>query len=178
MLLFIFIVVFIIVFIVGIVSGIGKAIKDKHSDSVRQNNISQTLSDDVQDKTTVVHKSGLPIPENVKLDCFICDSSIIFSYGNQNYTIKYDKITSVTKHTGKEIQNQLNGAATGALLFGLTGAAIGSLGSLSDYLVIQYKNKENNIDYLTFDITNVSRYFNNLLRYFRNKEATYENIEL
>lgn len=176
--LFIFIVVFIIVFIVGIVSGIGRALKDKHSDSVRQNNISQTLSDDVQDKTTVVHKSGLPIPENVKLDCFICNNSIIFSYGNQNYTIKYDKITSVTKQTGKEIQNQLNGAASGALLFGLTGAAIGSLGSLSDYLVIQYKNKEDNIDYLTFDITNVSRYFNNLLRNFRTKDTTYENIEL
>lgn len=173
-----FLISFFIIIIISIFVGIGKAIKDKHSDSVRQSNISQTLNDDVQDKTSVVHKSGLPIPENVKLDCFICDSSIIFSYGNQNYTIKYDKITSVTKHTGKEIQNQLSGAATGALLFGLTGAAIGSLGSLSDYLVIQYKNKEDNIDYLTFDITNVSRYFNNLLRNFRTKEATYENIEL
>lgn len=173
-----FLISFFIIIIISIFVGIGKAIKDKHSDSVRQSNILQTLNDDVQDKTSVVHKSGLPIPENVKLDCFICDSSIIFSYGNQNYTIKYDKITSVTKHTGKEIQNQLSGAATGALLFGLTGAAIGSLGSLSDYLVIQYKNKEDNIDYLTFDITNVSRYFNNLLRNFRTKDTTYENIEL
>lgn len=173
-----FLISFFIIIIISIFVGIGKAIKDKHSDSVRQSNISQTLNDDVQEKTTVVHKSGLPIPENVKLDCFICDSSIIFSYGNQNYNIKFDRIVSIEKHTGKEIQNQLSGAATGALLFGLTGAAIGSLGSLSDYLVIQYKNKEDNIDYLTFDITNVSRYFNNLLRNFRTKDTTYENIEL
>ena len=108
------------------------------------------------------HAAGLPIPEGMLCDLSLDESGLIVSSAGNNYTIAFEKITSVSAKTDVEVQKHIvssaGGALVGAALFGVPGALIGGraktkqTATYKTFLVITYNN-ESGPTYLLFGLT-------------------------
>ncbi len=113
------------------------------------------------------HISGLPLSEQSLCKVFLCEDKIIIKNikNDSIYNLSMNKILDVNIKSEKEIQtnytSSIGGAVGGAILFGPLGAMIGGRRKKKvdkichSYLILTYKNeKENKIDYISFDVTN------------------------
>lgn len=104
-------------------------------------------------KTTVL--SGLPIPSGTKCNLYIYSDSISCVTNATTFSVKADKIISITVDKSTEIQKQavfsVGGAIAGGMMFGGIGAVIGGRAKTKNiktktiYFSILYKDKNNKI---------------------------------
>lgn len=109
------------------------------------------------------HITGLSLPEDTSCKLYIHDEKIIIESNGIKFNLYKDKILNVCIKTETEIQKQyvssLGSAIAGGALFGPLGAIIGGRvkekksKSTTKYLIYTYK-KDNEIDYIAFDILN------------------------
>ena len=85
------------------------------------------------------HVEGLPLAKGVMTTVHYCPDRLVFVAGEQEFSLKKDKITSISVETGSDISSKVTGAAAGTMIFGgLTGAAIGSLMGATLYFIVIY----------------------------------------
>ena len=109
------------------------------------------------------HMTGLPAPEGSLCTLFLCPDKIEIDCNGTKFNLNKSKIISVDMKTDVEIQKQyvssIGGAVGGAVVFGALGAMIGGRAKekkssiIHTYLIFSYK-KDEDIDYISFDITN------------------------
>lgn len=109
------------------------------------------------------HIAGLSLPEDTSCKLYIHDEKIIIESNGIKFNLYKDKILNVCIKTETEIQKQyvssLGSAIAGGALFGPLGAIIGGRvkekksKNTTKYLIYTYK-KDNEIDYIAFDILN------------------------
>lgn len=78
----------------------------------------------------LVHVTGLDIPENVQVSVFLKKDRITIAGAGKEYNLNFDKIVSLENHVTMDIKEYYRSSTlkgvTGAALFGLPGAVIGS----------------------------------------------------
>lgn len=78
----------------------------------------------------LVHVTGLDIPENVQVSVFLKQDRLIITGAGKEYNLNFDKIVSSESHVTMDIKEYYRSSTlkgvTGAALFGLPGAVIGS----------------------------------------------------
>lgn len=114
--------------------------------------------------TAFHHVNGLPIAENLLCEVFSYPDRIEFKSGTISIKLLRNKITDMCIKTDTEIQNQIvssvGGAIAGGFMFGTLGAIIGGraktkkVKTITKYLIITYKNNQDEIAYIGFDIQN------------------------
>lgn len=110
------------------------------------------------------HTYGLPVAEGLFCTIQAYTDHFDFYSGNVHISLANEKIIDVCTKSETEIQQQyvssVGGAVGGAVLFGPLGAMIGGRArkktdtTTTYYMIITYKNAENNIAYIGFDISN------------------------
>ncbi len=111
----------------------------------------------------VQHIAGLSIPESATCAVYLCNDRIVIERNETTFNLPMTKISDIVIKTETEIQksytSSVGGAVGGALLFGPLGAIVGGRSKkktdkiIHQYLIIAY-DKENVIDYISFDCTN------------------------
>lgn len=109
------------------------------------------------------HVYGLPIAENMMCAVYSKTDSLEFEVAGASYQLSKDKILDISFKTDKEISKQAvssaGGAVAGALMLGALGAMIGGRAKTKTvtqtfyYLIITYRDSDDNIKYLAFDST-------------------------
>ena len=78
----------------------------------------------------LIHVTGLDIPENVQVSVFLKKDRITIAGAGKEYNLNFDKIVSLENHVTMDIKEYYRSSTlkgvTGAALFGLPGAVIGS----------------------------------------------------
>lgn len=78
----------------------------------------------------LIHVTGLDIPENVQVSVFLKKDRITIAGAGREYNLNFDKIVSSESHVTMDIREYYRSSTlkgvTGAALFGLPGAVIGS----------------------------------------------------
>lgn len=78
----------------------------------------------------LVHVTGLDIPENVQVSVFLKKDRLTITGAGREYNLNFDKIVSLENHVTMDIKEYYRSSTlkgvTGAALFGLPGAVIGS----------------------------------------------------
>lgn len=78
----------------------------------------------------LIHVTGLDIPENVQVSVFLKKDRITIAGAGREYNLNFDKIVSLENHVTVDIKEYYRSSTlkgvTGAALFGLPGAVIGS----------------------------------------------------
>ena len=78
----------------------------------------------------LIHVTGLDIPENVQVSVFLKKDRITIAGAGREYNLNFDKIVSLENHVTMDIKEYYRSSTlkgvTGAALFGLPGAVIGS----------------------------------------------------
>lgn len=78
----------------------------------------------------LIHVTGLDIPENVQVSVFLKKDRITIAGAGREYNLNFDKIVSLENHVTVDIKEYYHSSTlkgvTGAALFGLPGAVIGS----------------------------------------------------
>ena len=78
----------------------------------------------------LVHVIGLDIPENVQVSVFLKTDKLTITGAGREYNLNFDKIVSSESHVTMDIREYYRSSTlkgvTGAALFGLPGAVIGS----------------------------------------------------
>lgn len=78
----------------------------------------------------LVHVTGLDIPENVQVSVFLKKDRLTITGAGKEYSLNFDKIVSSESHVTMDIKEYYRSSTlkgvTGAALFGLPGAVIGS----------------------------------------------------
>lgn len=78
----------------------------------------------------LVHVTGLDIPENVQVSVFLKADSLTITGAGKEYNLNFGKIVSSESHVTMDIKEYYRSSTlkgvTGAALFGLPGAVIGS----------------------------------------------------
>lgn len=149
--------VFIIVLCIKIIIGSArnkKAQKKKMADLKEQGLKYQIVAN---------HVYGLPLPDDLPCTIQVYSDHIDFLTSTTLVALSLDKITDMCIKTETEIQTQYvsstGGAIAGGLLFGPVGAIIGGRAKAKDkrtntnYLIIIYKDKEDALAYLCFNVT-------------------------
>ena len=104
----------------------------------------------------VKHVSGLPIPSGIMVGIYCTKDRFIIRKDEQEIVLAADKIRSIDNVRGNDLKSQASGAAAGALVFGMTGAAIGALAGTSVYIIISYES-DGELKAITLDpATNMS----------------------
>lgn len=109
------------------------------------------------------HTTGLSLPEGASCKLYIHDEKIMIESNGIKFNLYKNKILNVCIKTETEIQKQyvssVGSAIAGGTLFGPLGAIIGGRvkekksKSTTRYLIYTYE-KDNEIDYIAFDILN------------------------
>lgn len=78
----------------------------------------------------LIHVTGLDIPENVQVSVFLKTDKLTITGAGREYNLNFDKIVSSESHVTMDIREYYHSSTlkgvTGAALFGLPGAVIGS----------------------------------------------------
>lgn len=78
----------------------------------------------------LVHVTGLDIPENIQVNVFLKTDKLTITGAGREYNLNFDKIVSSESHVTMDIKEYYRSSTlkgvTGAALFGLPGAVIGS----------------------------------------------------
>lgn len=78
----------------------------------------------------LVHVTGLDIPENVQVSVFLKPDRLTITGAGREYNLNFDKIVSLENHVTVDVKEYYRSSTlkgvTGAALFGLPGAVIGS----------------------------------------------------
>lgn len=137
-------------------------------------------------KISSKHMSGLTVAEGAHCIIYLCNDKMIFERNETTYNLLFDKIKDISIKTDVEIQkshvSSIGGAVGGAVLFGPLGAMIGGRAKekkskvISSYLIFTY-NKNDVIDYISFDITGVSNAYK-IVDFYRNIEKAPTKINL
>lgn len=121
------------------------------------------------------HMTGLPINEGADTFLYRCEDKVIFERNETTYELELTKIKDITIKTDVEIQksyvSSVGGAVGGYVLFGPLGAMIGGRAkekksqNIEKYLIFSYENNNNNIEYISFEVTNIpnATLFENLM---------------
>lgn len=116
-------------------------------------------------KCKMKHISGLPIANRMICNIIYSDNDIAFTAGNMKFKLQNSKIQDISLTNDTEIIKQTHyassagGAVAGGLLFGPIGALIGGRTkkkkhtsyNATNYLVITYKNNDDEISYIEFE---------------------------
>jgi hypothetical protein len=133
------------------------------------------------------HMAGLPIAQDAPTYLYLCDDKVIFERNEMTYNLEWNKIKDITMKTDLEIQkayvSSIGGAVAGGVLFGPLGAIIGGRTKtkvnkkIEKYLIFTY-NKDENIDFISFDVTGIIK-ANEFVKFFnKNKPANRTEINL
>jgi hypothetical protein len=132
-----------------------------------------------------IHVSGLPIAQDAQTYLYLCEDKIIFERNDTIYNLYWDKIKDVTIKTDAEIQksyvSSVGGAVAGGVLFGPLGAIIGGRAKtkidkrISNYLIFTY-SKEETIDFISFEVTGISK-AKEFVKFFEKNKST-KKIEI
>ena len=108
------------------------------------------------------HITGLPLAEDYQCKVMYCPDKICIDTNGFEFNLPLTRISDMSIKTDIEISNtytsSAGGAVGGALLFGPVGAMIGGRvkkkesKTIEQFLIITYE-KEENIQYLVFDVT-------------------------
>lgn len=164
-------ILFIGAFMVGAVIGVGKGI----SENGQRTDTAARMDADIYGPA--VHTSGLPVAAGVKVNLYATKEKLVVDKEGQKILLNAQRIKSIDIVTGKDIKGAMSGAAAGALIFGMAGAAVGALTSSSKYMVVMYEDKSGEITYITLDVTADPAFARKLKKYYCSEE-TPEQIEL
>lgn len=136
----------------------------------------------------VKHMAGLPLAEGAEVFVYRCPDKVIFERNQDTIELPIDKVRDILIKTDVEIQksysSSIGGAVGGYVLFGPLGAMVGGRSKErkstieEKYLIFSYMNKENQQDYISFEVTNEpkSNLFNTIYYNLSNNER--RKIEL
>lgn len=109
------------------------------------------------------HINGLNLFENTMCEVFLYSDRFEFKSGSIQFKLAKSKIVDISITTDTDIQKQyvssIGGAVGGAVLFGPLGAMIGGRAkqkktiNVSYYMIITYKNENDELKYIGFDVT-------------------------
>lgn len=120
-------------------------------------------NDDFIDILCITHEIGLPIPQGMICLLKLFESKIEIEANNTFFSLNIEKIKDVVIKTDIDIQksyvSSAGGAVAGGLMFGSVGALIGGrvkqkTDKQINYILIITYEKEENIKYIGFDVTN------------------------
>lgn len=132
----------------------------------------------------VKHMAGLPFAEGAEVFIYRCPEKVIFERNQETFELPISKVRDILNKTDVEIQksysSSVGGAVGGYVLFGPLGAMIGGRSKekkstvVEKYLIFSYTNKDNNVDYISFEVTNEPKalLFNDNYYELNNKERT------
>ena len=123
MLIFLFLV---LCFLIRFIVKASKTAKEQRK-KILQENKEQGI---IQRYPPLIHVTGLDIPENVQVSVFLKKDRITIAGAGREYNLNFDKIVSSESHVTMDIREYYRSSTlkgvTGAALFGLPGAVIGS----------------------------------------------------
>lgn len=123
----------------------------------------------------LVHVTGLDIPENVQVSVFLKADRLTITGAGKEYNLNFDKIVSSESHVTMDIKEYYRSSTlkgvTGAALFGLPGAVIGSAPSkrvvksdVKSFAVISFTAKSGGIATIILsDVLPNTRYASDLV---------------
>ena len=123
----------------------------------------------------LIHVTGLDIPENVQVSVFLKKDRITIAGAGREYNLNFDKIVSLENHVTMDIKEYYRSSTlkgiTGAALFGLPGAVIGSAPSkrvvksdVKSFAVISFTAKTGDIATIILsDVLPNTRYASDLV---------------
>ncbi len=128
-----------------------KAAENAERDKTLKTMYSASLTD------TIIHKSGLPLAQNVIVEIAYGEDNIYFKYENNEIKLSRDKVVHIDTQVGGDF---VGGAIAGKAITGDSGAALATAALSSvEYLVITYKagNKLNRIILQNYGRSSVPR---------------------
>lgn len=138
-------------------------IKTSKAKRIRKQETNRLKEQGLTIRATFDHVNGLPIAENLFCEIFSYPDRIEFKSGTTNIRLARSKITDMCVKADVDIQKQIvssaGGAVAGGIMFGALGAAIGGRAKTKDvrtvtqYLIITYKNEQSQPAYIGFDAT-------------------------
>jgi hypothetical protein len=109
------------------------------------------------------HMAGLPFAEGTEVFVYRCPNKLVFERNQDTVELSIDKVRDIFIKTDVEIQksysSSVGGAVGGYVIFGPLGAMIGGRSKEKKstieekYLIFAYMNKENEQDYISFEVT-------------------------
>ncbi len=112
---------------------------------------------------SVTHVGGLPAPENCKADVVLSKDALAITCGGNEYVINIEKIRNVDSQLDVNVMQYLESSVArgviGAMLFGTSGAVIGSAprtkmkSKIKGYAIITYEDAQG--EYKTFLLKDV-----------------------
>lgn len=116
----------ILCFLIRLLAKASKTAKEQRK-KIMQENKEQGI---VKRYPPLVHVTGLDIPENVQVNVFLKTDKLTITGAGREYNLNFDKIVSSESHVTMDIREYYRSSTlkgvTGAALFGLPGAVIGS----------------------------------------------------
>lgn len=116
----------ILCFLIRFIVKASKTVKEQRK-KIMQENKEQGI---VKRYPPLVHVTGLDIPENVQVSVFLKTDKLTITGAGREYNLNFDKIVSSESHVTMDIREYYRSSTlkgvTGAALFGLPGAVIGS----------------------------------------------------
>lgn len=113
-------------FLIRFLTKVSKTAKEQRK-KIMQENKEQGI---VKRYPPLVHVTGLDIPENVQVSVFLKADRLTIAGAGKEYNLTFDKIVSSESHVTMDIKEYYHSSTlkgvTGAALFGLPGAIIGS----------------------------------------------------
>lgn len=165
-----------VVFIVAVVGGLIATVVKSSKVIIDQANTKEEYNADVA--ANFRHTSGLPIPAGIMVGVYCTKDRLIIKKDTQEITLSANKLKSVDSVIGRDLQSQADGALAGGLLFGLSGAVIGTLAGSSTYLVITYESS-GEIKYIVLDTVTAPGNARKVADYYRETTAAKDQkIEL
>lgn len=157
-------IVAIIAIFLFIVFCIVMAVKTSKAKKAKKRVLNELKAQGLLQEIVAKHTYGLPVAEGLFCTIQAYTDHFDFYSGNVHISLANEKIIDVCTKSETEIQQQyvssVGGAVGGAVLFGPLGAMIGGRAkkktdtTTTYYMIITYKNAENNIAYIGFDISN------------------------
>lgn len=136
--------------------------------SIKRRKIIKAKKQELKDAGVVnmgvfTHINGLNLAENTVCNVLSYSDRYEFKSGALQFNLLKSKVIDVIIKTDTDIQKQyvssIGGAVGGAVLFGPLGAMIGGRAkqkkskTVSNYLIITYKDNNDEIKYIGFDVT-------------------------
>ena len=116
----------ILCFLIRLLAKASKTAKEQRK-KIMQENKEQGI---VKRYPPLIHVTGLDIPENVQVSVFLKTDKLTITGAGREYNLNFDKIVSLENHVTMDIKEYYRSSTlkgvTGAALFGLPGAVIGS----------------------------------------------------
>lgn len=152
------------ILIVLLLATIAIVAKMSHARKNKKRVLNELKAQGLLQEIVAKHTYGLPVAEGLFCTIQAYTDHFDFYFGNVHISLANEKIIDVCTKSETEIQQQyvssVGGAVGGAVLFGPLGAMIGGRAkkktdtTTTYYMIITYKNAENNIAYIGFDISN------------------------